>query len=425
MSEQIKSVFDLDAYKHLKQTFIRRQRRAQRYWQYYKAEIYRGGREKSGLSELSVYVNQRMQDALLPLFTPLARAVRIDVSLIPGGWQLAPDSQQYQDAVDSLFRASAWSVFGDIFVRFVAAMGEAGIYLAANKDAITLHPLRPDRYIVEPVDRFSRKPGLLIMVETGLDEEGKEIELATVIDMKSVTDYRQGVRQASYEHGLGMVPIAICKNDPGDGEGEPTFDDAIASLDQANQQASYLASIIKKHAEPQWAAIGAEAGDLEKSGDTVWFFPEGSDVKAVLAAVDFQGVLAFIQDVKTEVKESLPELALTKLVGVERVAAATIELQMAETVFKIRQMRKPIDFCLAEALQMVGQAAQALELVELAGLADPLLTLDPERPVITLDALTRLQVESAEMGAEQQALALQRERQLLTARNGQEVGTDG
>ena len=426
MTDTVTSIFELEEFKHLAQPFRKRQKRFQRFWQYYKAEVYRGA-SKDGLSEWGALINQRMQDALLPLFTPLARAVRIDVALIPGGWELAPESEQHTEAVKQLFMASAWSVFGDIFVRYFAAMGEAGIYLAAADEEISLHPIRPDRYIIEMASRISRRPGRIVMIDMTKDGEGEDVELATVINEELVREFRNGEEllfdgNKGYEHGLGFVPVVVCKNDPGDGEGEPTFDDAIASLDQANQQASYLASIIQKHAEPQWAALGAEAGDLEKSGDTVWFFPEGSDVKAVLAAVDFQGVLDFIKDVKTEVKDSLPELALTKLVGVERVAAATIELQMAETVFKIRQMRKPIDFCLAEAIQLSGKAAAKFKNSDLSTLDDDALELNPDRPVISLDAMTKLQIEAAEMSKEQQALALQRDQRLLVAQSGEEGG---
>lgn len=431
MAEEIKSIFDLDEFKAHRQTFEARRKRFATYWSYYKAEVYSRKRFGDFQTVVGQYVGQRIADSVRPLFTPLARAVNLDVALIPGGWKLAADSQKHEKAAKELFRQSSWTVEGDLFVKFVVAMGEAALYVVDDRitPQVYLQALRPDNYLVVPTGRYNATPKMALLISAGKDADGKATEEATVIDALGVRTFVNGKpmgidgRPPEYANALGFVPIVECQNDPGDGMGEPTFDDAIASLDQVNLQATHLANIIQKHVEPQWAAFGAEAGDLEKSGDLLWFFPEGSDVKAVLAAVDFQGVLAFIQEVKAEVKDSLPELALSKLVGVERVAAATIELQMAEAVFKIRRLRKPVDLAVANALRLAGRVASNMGLTDLAGLDDPMLAFDEGRPVITLDALTRLQIEQAQQTAGMSQLALQREKMLMAASEGKE--TDG
>lgn len=424
--EDIKSLFDREEFKPLGEKFEARKQRFSRYWSYYKADVYNSAQSgKLRLqSAVGQYTAQRISASVRPLFTPLARAVNIDVALIPGDWKLADDG--YQDAVDNVFFDSQWDVEGDLFVKFVVAMGEAALYVVddRNNERVMLQALRPDSYLVIPTSRYDPTPRMAILIAAGMDGEGATTEEATVIEASRVRTFINGQAQAigdrpdEYANALGFVPIVECKNDPGDGMGEPTFDDAIASLDQVNLQATHLANIIQKHAEPQWAAFGAEAGDLEKSGDAVWFFPEGSNVKAILAAVDFPGVLQFVQEIKGEVKESLPELALARLVGVERVAAATIELQMAEAVFKIRRLRKPIDLCLMSALRLSGRVAANMGLSELPSLDNRALALDKKRPVISVDALTRLQLEQATMGRDLQQLALERERILLEGNEG-------
>lgn len=417
------SIFERDEYKALGERWQARKERFVRNWKYYKAEVYQSRQDGSDIGK---YVNQRIADTVLPLFTPLARAVNLDVALIPGGWRLDAYSQQYAAAVGQVLRASRWATEGDKFVRFMVAMGEAGLYVVDRRDEedggqAYLQALRPDTYLVQTMSRYDPTPARVFFIDEGVDEEGRPVEEATVIEPGVVRTYVAGEpaglgdRPPEYANALGFVPVVEAKNDPGDGSGEPTFDDVVASLDQANRQATYLANIIQRHAEPQWAAFGAEAGDLEKSGDAVWFFPEGSDVRAVLAQVDFEGVRQFIEDVKQEVKDALPELAISKLVGVERVAAATIELQLAEAVFKVRRLRKPADQALAEALRLAGRSGLAE-----AALDDPLLRLDPERPVISLDALTRLQLQQAEAGVQLQQMALEREQLLMGAANGQE-----
>jgi hypothetical protein len=424
--KQVTSIFDLPEYAPYRQQFDSRRQRFGNYWRYYKAQVYDSPHSNSAMGQ---FVLSRIADSIRPLFTPLARAVNLDVALIPGDWALSLDSQQHQDAVDELFRDSSWPVEGDLFVKYVAAMGESAIYVPDDRltKRIMLQALRPDSYLIVPAGRYDATPSLAILVATGYNKKGDAQEEATIISPSTISTYINGApasidgRSASYANALGFVPIVECKNDPGDGVGEPTFDDAIASLNQVNIQATHLANIIQKHVEPQWAAFGAEAGDLQKSGDLVWFFPEGSDVKAILAAVDFDGVLKFIQEIKSEVKDSLPELSLSKLVGVERVAAATIELQMAEAVFKIRRMRKPVDLAVANALRLAGRVAADVGRPDLAGLDDKNLEFDSKRPVIGMDALTQLQIESASQTAGMSKLALSRERMLLDGQQGKET----
>lgn len=421
--KEITSIFDIDEFSHLADAYAARKNRAFRFWQYYKAEIY-----LSSASGLTAAINQRISDSILPLFTPLARAVDLDVALIPGGWQLDDESADLQEPVDLIFRQSRWPIEGSLFVKFFCAMGISGLYVVASDitdaDTFILQSLRPDEFIIEPAGPFDHVPAMAILIELSVvDDEG--MEKATVIEPDQIRIFENGERLSTDNNPLGFVPVVECINDPGDGRGEPVFENAVKPLDQVNLQATHLANIIQKHVEPQWAAIGAEPGDLEKSGDVVWFFPEGSDVKAVLASVDFDGVLDFIKEMKLEVKESLPELGLSKLVGIERVAAATIELQMAEAVFKIRHLRQAIDLCVADALRLAGRAMTALNLqTPIAGLDTKELAFDADRPVLSLDALTRLQIEQAQINTSLQRSALQQERLFVSGSTPDQAGTE-
>lgn len=422
MAEQdkIKSIFDVEEFKPFKDAFYSRRTRFQRYWNYYKAKF--TSPFDVFQSDTGKYIGARVSDSIKPLFTPLARAVELDVALIPGDWKLADET--YQEPVGVVLNWSQWDVEGDIFVRYVTAMGECGLRVVDDRarKLTIIQPARPDNYLVIPRSPWDATPSMVITVWT----KG-EAEMAEVLTAQQVRTFKNGQpyamdgaggRSEAYPNELGFVPFVVCKLDAGDGVGEPTFDNTLVALDQVNRQATYMSTIISRHAEPQWAVMGAEAGDLEKDGEAVWFFPEGSDVKAILAAVDFAGLLAFIQEIKAEMKDSLPELALSKLVGVERVASATIELQMAEAVFKIRRLRKPCDRALAEALKLAGQAGQSMGLADVSPLADGLVKFDKDRPVITVDALTRLQIEQAQFGNQVSRMALEREQMLMSAQNG-------
>lgn len=423
-----KSVFDWPEFADLREVYAARRQRFGRYWRYYKAEYSFGGGKFNSM--MGQYVQAMLGNQMKPLFTPLARAVNLDVALIPGDWTLAPEAADLQEMVDVLFDASRWEVESDLYVKYAVSMGEAGLRIVDDRigNRVSLAPIRPDLYVVQPSGLYDLTPALAIFMAWTTDKDGRDVELAEVFTPAQIRTYRNGEpasfdgRPAEYDNALGFVPLVQCIHDAGDGQPEATFDDTITALDQVNRQATQMAKIIERHAEPQWAAFGAEDGDLEKSGDSVWFFPEGSDIKAILAQVDFDGLLAFIQEIKTEMKNSLPELAFRELVGVNRIAAATIELQMAEAVFKIRRLRKPHDWALAQAIRLCGRAAATMSapVTALAGLDTALMRFDKDRPVITIDALTRLQIESMSQGNRLGQMALEREQMLLNAGQGME-----
>lgn len=388
------SIFDLDEFESIKEGWNNRQTTLRRFWNYYKADYEIGG--GSPKSAPGQYVQSLVKNQIKPIFTPLGRAVNLDVALIPGGWRLDADSQIYRDNVQEVFDLSEWDTEGDLLCRWYAAMGEAGIRIVDDPDTGNAYmaPVSPRTYMI---GGRPQNPDWALFVEMRGEDE-----YATLFTKENVTTWVEGQnvgfdgRPAKYRQALGRVPLVVALNDGGDGVPEPTFDDTLTALDQVNQQASHMAAMIFKHVEPQWAAFGTEAADLEKSGDNVWFFPEGSDIKAVLAAVDFAGLLSFVREIKEEMKESLPELALRDLVGVNRIAAATIELQMAEAVFKIRRLRKPLDTAVGKALEICTGAQTRIRL-------------DKQRPVIVVDAMTRLELESKEAATELSKLALQRE----------------
>lgn len=431
----IKSIFETDEFKGLEKSFQARKTRYRKMWGYFKANYSRVGEFATPMGSMAgLFIANQVKT----LFQPMARAVHIDTALIPGRWKLDPGAEQYADAWQTLQRDSKWPVCGDHMVRYAAAMGESGLMIVDNRNAgeVTLQPIRPETYVTRQVGPYDSRIAQLVTVSYRGDDE-----LATVYEPARIRTFENGQpkgvggRPASYENKLGFVPFVSCLFDTGDGQGEPTFDDTIVMLDAVNEQASYLAEIIKKHAEPQWAAFGADAGELTKSGDSVWFFPEGSDLKAILATVDIVGVLEFIKEIKTEMKESLPELAFSRLVGIERIAAATIELQLAEPVMKIRRLRKPVDLAVADAIRLAGLAAANMarlktgipedkkagldQVATLANLPEP--GFDAERPVIDIDALTLAELETATTSAKVGRMAADREEMLANSRMGAEL----
>lgn len=410
-----KSIFDLDEFKPYRARWEERRTYFQKWERYYEGTMY-AKKKFFGLHKI-------MASNVEALFEPLARAVALDVALVPGGWRLDAASRDLEEPLRQLFRQSRWRLEGSLYVHNGAMMGHSMLKVVDDRMAgqVRLQALRPDTVLPIATSSYSRELAMAIII--GQQRRGGEmVEVAEVIEPERIRTFVAGTptmvapdRGAEFANLLGFVPIVECRFiESGQKFGEPTFKRSAKALDKVNEQASYLSLIIKRHAEPQWAVIGdVEPTDLEKSGEDVWFIPGGADVKAIVAQIDIDGVRQFVGDILEEMKDSLPELNVSKLVGVQRIAAATIELQMSEATAKIRRIRDSVDTSLADAVRMAGRAAATMrEQGELAVLDDPMLEFDRQRRVFDLDALTRLQIETAENAVQMGDLSIRQQQAL-------------
>lgn len=391
------SIFDLEEFKPYHARFSKRAARFAAMKAYYSGAVYGSLRKDLRL------VMPRFYQGVKPLYLPLARAVDVDAGIIPGGWPLGPDATEAQQAaMETVFDWSDWPVYGVLFVHYGAQYGHTCLKVADLREA--------RRVIISPVDPgcVLLANGQTIYVEMREDEAG-EYEYAEVTTPEIIRTFRNGEpfgfegREPEYTNDLAFVPYVESRHiETGEPFGEPTFEKCIPMLDEVNQLASYLGDIIGKHAEPQWAVIGAEAAELVKSGDQVWFLPAGGDAKPLVAPVDITGMLSFVQEIAKNVKDSLPELAFDELRSKTQIATATLELQLMELVLKVKRVRPNYDAALATALRMAGRAAAGMGIAEVGVLDDPGLRFDPERAVLPLDPQTAIDLELAKINLERE-----------------------
>lgn len=416
MSEKRNSIFQLDEFRQYQNAWDTRLQELSRRKSYYDGSIYR--RVRQGISQLGVLGPgvDKLYGGIKPLYLPLSRAVDVDAGIIPGGWQLAEDvSDQQAAAVEQVFDWSKWNTDGVLFVHYGAQMGVSGLKISdlRNDKRVVVKPVSPLCFLLIPANEYDSTPALSFYVEERIDETGGTFEYAEVIDpvvirtFKNGTPQSYGSREAEIVNEVKFVPYVEVRHiETGAALGECTFQKSIDLLDEVNQLASYLADIIKKHSEPQWAAFGVDPSDLTKSGDSVWFFPgQNSDAKPLVAQVDISGVLAFIQEIAGNVKEALPELAFDDLRQKDQIATATLELQLMELVLKVKRSRPNYDDGLAQALRLAGKAAKTMDIADLAVLDDEALSFDQERAIIPMDPKTAMELELQE-------LVLERERSL-------------
>lgn len=405
------SIFDLSEFKPHASAWSQRQLELAHRKAYYDGTIYKNVRDRfMALGKLSAMLGPRVYRGTKALFLMLSRAVDVDAGIIPGGWALAEDAPEaWQTAIDQVFAWSDWATDGVLYVHYGAEYGVTGLKMADLREQgkVVIKPLNPCSFMLVRSGQYDPSPRLAIIVETRTNSDGEAYEYAEVIEPHQVRTFVDGElagvdgREASYPNELGFVPVVErCHLLTGEPLGEATAQKVFPLLDEVNELASYLADIIKKHAEAQWAVIGAEPSDMVKSGDNVWFIPAGGDAKAMVAGIDIPGVLSFIQEIRDQIKDGLPELAFAELVSKDNIATATLEIQLMELVLKIRRTRPNYDHGLCDTLRMAGKAAKSMNLPIVGVLDDEALAFDPKRPVLPLDRLTEIAIEQAEVNLE-------------------------
>lgn len=398
------SIFDLPEFEPYKDKWQTRLKELCRRKSYYDGSIYRQ------YQNWTTGIGPRLYKGIKTLYLPLARAVDIDAGIIPGGWALAEESPAaWGPAIKQAFGWSDWSTKGVLYIHYGAQYGLVGLKVCDLREQgkVKIMAVDPCQFMLIPTSRYDQTPKMAIYIEAEGDKE-----YAEVIEPDRVRTYYAGqlaplydADRPDYPNPLGFVPfVEVPHMETGEPLSEATYQKATPMLDEVNELASYLADIVKKHAEAQWAIIGAEASDMVKSGDNIWFIPAGGDAKPLVAQIDIAGVLAFVQEIRTQVEKSLPELSFDELKSKTRIATATVELQLKELVLKVMRCRPNYDHGLADALRMAGRAGRSMGLSDLVALDDEELGFDPERPVLPLDPETKLRLAAMEKTYEQMDL---------------------
>lgn len=390
------TIWDLEEFKPYQDRWVERERELLAREGYYDGSIYKS------MAGLLGWLAPRLMNQIKPLYLPLARAVDVDAGIVPGGWALPEDAPDtWQPAIDQLLAWSEWDRLGVLYVHFGAIYGVSGLKVAdlRAERRITVTPVNPKCFMLESAGAYDATPTLAIWVEER-STAGEDYEYAEVITPTEIRTFKNGQlaefdgRPHTYANELKAVPFVEVRHiETGEELGECTFQKSVTLLDELNDEATRLSTIIRKHSEPQWAITGAEAGELTHSGDNAWFLPEGAKVEILVPQIDIEGTLRFIQEIRDQVYGSLPELAFDDLRKKDQIATATLELQLMELVLKIKRVRPNYDAGLVRALRLAGAAASGLGLSDVAVLDDPELKLDAGRPVLPMDPKTQLELQ--------------------------------
>src|SRR5262245_20231603 len=397
-----KSIFELPEYKIYQKNYLQRGVTFARYRRYADGTVYQ---ESMFRLAHKLYAQTRA----IYLFLP--RVIELDVALVPGvmgPWDLADGTPpQIRTAQAQLYEWSTWPTAGNDWLEDGTTNGETYLKIVPMPGMIQLQRLQPQyTLLTKTLDLESGAPSdLCLIVNPDAQEvDGTTYEYAEVLTPAEIRTYRNGDPASyngnpdRYPNPLGFVPVIEAKNDT---SCRPTFAKVLGQLDSVNELASYINDVIGRNADPQWALFGEDAFQPVR-GNNIWLIPNSdSKLQAIVPQIDVEGSLKFIQEIKAEVKASLPELAFDDLRAKNQIATETLEVQLTELDSKIWKMRRRYDQALINAHHM---AAMAGGIMGVSGLA-PLLAphrMDFKRPVRPISEAEQISLEQARLGLSMQ-----------------------
>lgn len=406
------SIFDHAAFEAYQQSWLGRRQRYELYRAYYYGRAYDNLRNYA--------LTQGLYRGTRTLFSPLRKAVRIDVAKVPAAWALPKEArQQTVDRVKELRRLADVERAYQQFVRYGAVAGEAALILAGSAaDGFTVSAHHADDVVQGRLDDGT--PFAMIVKRqtvTGLPYTGQLYsfagqinEYAMLITPEKVATYKDGAlfayetgRPAEQPNVFGFIPLVMgCYADDEDGSGAPAFAGVLELLDKVNELASMLLDVIGRNAEP--VLFGTGVTDIQRDPDNDAILTPQKDARfyTVDPNLAIADTLAFIQDVRGEFKSLLPQLAIDDLRSASDLAYDTVITLLQELGDHIVSVRTCVDRSIETVERwMLGQHD--------GGIPDDY-ELDRDRRWLTLTESQQLDLEAKRLGIETQRAAAERAR---------------
>lgn len=306
----------------------------------------------------------RLYAGIREYYSMVSRAVDINTELIPGGWLTTAS----QDEVNAILERSEWDKEGKLFCHYGTMFGDVYLKLVGANGELVIEPLSP-RGVWLDEERS-------IIVRNKTDLAGSQYEVIEEITPKYYRRYVAGRLEVNERHDYGFIPVFYAQNkDVGLQMGLNCFHSVLNEINSVNEVASLLHEAIMRALNAQKVITGAQATEGLLGPDKIVFLPMGAKFDMVSAEVDVSGTLEFVMDIKTELRNSLPEFVFDTLraPGLERPNSYdALWLYAQELVAKIKLERVNYDKALQAAIDGIAQ----LEGLDLGDWK-----FDPNRPV--------------------------------------------
>lgn len=335
------SIFDQPGFGAQRESWAARTARYQRYRAYYSGTAYDA---LSGIKQA-----QQLYAGIRTLFSPLRRVVRVDCAKVPAAWAMEEGavSEATRERVRLLRQLSGAESAYARYMLYGAVAGDAALLLSGEPGMPVVTAYRPDE--VQLGELADGTPAALVVKQLpggGL----RRFEYAMVITPEVVRTYRDGQLYAyggpssETPNRFGFVPVVLGQYLAGeDGFGEPAFAGVTELLDRVNEIASLTLDVIGRNAEPKIVGTGVKNLTINEGDDAIITEAEGARFYTLDPKLAIADTLAFIQDVRSEFKTLLPQLAIDELRGASDLAYDTVMMLLMELGDHIVAVRAQVD----------------------------------------------------------------------------------
>jgi hypothetical protein len=338
---------------------------------------------------------------------------------------ITSEEAKYSQVVSNMWERSNFQSGKYRLVRFGSNLGDAFLFMlpdALNKPVLYIGNSEDWTPIYDPHDRdtmTAAKQSYMFVSGDGKQHTWDRIfwpdRVETYIDEK-LTDQDAAGNVITFDHGFGVVPVWHVRNiDIGEEFGACSWANVQPKIDNLNEMASYLRSIIYRYAEPTLIGKNIRPGSVDDNGKPVrvqkgttkngtQIIYVNGDERAELVPLEFQGnplpqVLENIRDLYTDIKDDLPELALSKLRDQVGPSGYSVNLQLSDAIAKIAELRGSYGEVLEWINQVairyeVGSPTAALEEFQNSLVFEPVLPVDEEGRISVWEGEKRLNITS-------------------------------
>lgn len=251
------------------------------------------------------------------------------------------------------------AMFGDVYLRVDPAARE-------GVPKLIVYPPTQVRVIPNPHDADETLAAVISYPFEDLSGSGSSVHVRTDILMQDATrTYLDGEpfgfdgAPSAFDNPLGVVPVLHVRNlDLGYDWGLPTFHNVLPTLDAINEIGSFLSNVVRTQADPIMVVYGAQEGDLTKGArtsptDTIIYYIPGAGKDARVEMIEWRGnlpdVTSFIQTIKDDVTDALPELHVSKMQQQGAYSGFALTSMLFAFVEKIVTMRQTYTSAVREA----------------------------------------------------------------------------
>ena len=332
-----------------------RLQRYQQAWRYYWARAFFSVDEAEAKAIEDYLTKRGMFKEMRDVFSCIGRAVDTDARFVMKQKLTVEAEDRFAQAIEAMWERGNLQAEKYKLVRFGAALGDAYLYLLPSEVGPRLFVGNTEDWspYYAPHDRTTMIAAKqsYVFIEAGKEHVWDRIfypdRVETYIDEKLQNDQ-------SFVHPFGEVPVIHCRNlDTGERFGASSWEVVHSRVDVLNEFASYMRRIIFTYADPTLLAKNVEP-PRDASGKPVplqrGVTPKGDNIMYIrgqdadMKPIEFQGnvlpqVLEFVKSIYDDIKEDLPELALAKIRDQAGLSGYSVNLQLADVIAKIGELR--------------------------------------------------------------------------------------